>query len=71
MQVGLYVAGFPCTPYSMLGERLLLDDDESQQMWQTLKHIKETQAAALCHTLTMKSSRITGHSDVALSLSSS
>ena len=39
-QVGLYAAGIPCTPYSLMGERMLLKDSESKQMWETLRHIR-------------------------------
>ncbi|CAK8998153.1 unnamed protein product [Durusdinium trenchii] len=45
-KVGIYAAGFPCTPYSLLGGRLLLDDANAAQMWQVLHHIQQIKPAA-------------------------
>ena len=48
-QAAIYTAGFPCTPYSMLGARQQFQDPESQQGWQSLRHIKKLEPAVPWH----------------------
>ena len=42
LQVTLYVAGFPCTPFSVLhGNSMLLQDHEARQMYETVERLIE------------------------------
>jgi hypothetical protein len=44
-QAALWTAGFPCTPYSMLGLRRLLHDENAQQLFETIRHLKTAEPA--------------------------
>ena len=49
VQVCLYTAGFPCTPFSMLHHMSkMLKDKNAKQLWKTLQNIKEINPAATC-----------------------
>ena len=42
----MYVAGFPCTPYSLLHwQSLLLEDPNVRQLWKVLQNIADCQPA--------------------------
>jgi hypothetical protein len=49
LEVCLYGAGFPCTPFSLLhwGSQLL-QEQEARQMYRVLDNIKDCQPAATC-----------------------
>ena len=52
-QVTLYVAGFPCTPFSVLhGNSMLLEDQEARQMYETVERLKLCQPCAACLHIT-------------------
>lgn len=44
-EVCLYVAGFPCTPYSLLGLLKRFEDPNSQPLFGIIRHLKKTQPA--------------------------
>ena len=50
-EVGLYCAGFPCTPYSLLhwGTRLL-EEEAAKPMWQCIRNVKEASPGVACPT---------------------
>ena len=41
-EIAIYCAGFPCTPYSMLGNRLCLLDPNARQLYACVKRMKVT-----------------------------
>ena len=41
-EVHLYTAGFPCTPYSSLGNQWLLADKNSRQLFRCVSNVKVT-----------------------------
>lgn len=45
-EVALYVAGFPCTPYSTLGLGEMLADKNARQLFRVIGNMKEMQPAA-------------------------
>lgn len=50
-KVGIYACGFPCTPYSALHSgSALLQDPNAKQMWQSIRHMVESECAAPCKT---------------------
>lgn len=44
-QVALYVAGFPCTPYSGLGKTELLQDPNAEQLFETIRRLRRIRPA--------------------------
>ena len=45
-EVAMYIAGFPCTPYSSLGGRACLEDPNARQLYACVKRAKATRPKA-------------------------
>lgn len=45
-KVAFYTAGFPCTPYSLLGSLKRLEDENAKQLFAILNGLKESQPCA-------------------------
>ena len=59
-QVGFYLAGFPCTPYSLLHwGSMLLGEEAAKPMWQCIRNFKRSQPAVTCQVFDGMSQYVT------------